>query len=1189
MIKVLLLGKFNLHHIRTFRLFVSSTFADFKVERQILQERVFPKIDEHCKNKGFQFHPIDLRWGINAEAQANQKTLELCLNEVRSCRQYPCPNFIILNGNRYGWVPLPDMIDKVEFDKIISFIAKSHDKKQIEALQYLEYWYVEDKNYLSNKLGTHSYILRNRDNTAYNDILTGQLFSKDFLSLNDENHENNIHWALHESILRNALQYAIEHLFTLGEVTESQRSKYFMSATESEVLEGVFQYAELTTNQQYSIDSTEDGNSSNVDSRNVYAFNRNIDNIEEKSYKEPQSEFNSSSFVDENIDDSSSFNQRLKQAIPAVNWLSITIDFAEIKNGDFSNKNYLFEFEHFMLKKLTDAVNQHIIDVKNIEPLSQERYRQAEFKSTFTDSFVGRIAELAEIFTYIDGSSEQPFVINGTAGQGKTALIAKAASEAEKCSSYITCNKFIGASSTSSHTRMMLESLIQELALNNCLQVPEEYEAENDNFYSQIQTLLKKISIPTVIFIDGLDKLHNENFLQWLPIQLPTTLKVVISLLSTNRITHYSALLLSKIDDSNHINLTAFDVEEALSCLKIWLKSIQRTLSKEQFEYVIKVFAKSDGSPLYLRFVFEEVKHWQSNHWQLNLPNNLFSAIDSFRENLTSKHYHNQNVVKYIFGLIISSKSGLTEKEIIDLLSDNSFLLDEIEGFNSLEVIIDGVSAKRFPIAVWLRILEQIRPFLYEYESNGHLLLTLSNEAIKETLKQKVYDDNKLALHSALIKYFTGNQTERSYVELPWNLFKIDNNERLADFLSDIDNYLAFIKNNQQEDIIVYLNYLAKGDVFFIKIVEKYKQLNEAVPDVYNLITALLQNSNKSSILQSFLCFGEQLFNDNPEMLSGIYQKYAIGLTGYQRMPYMEKSLEQAFKVKENNPSELAKLYNSLGISARECVLFKLAESSFQKSLREYNRDDAAGINKINSLDVLINLANLYLDWDDDYYHDLALQYSMYSLEQVELLNISPHFLVTIYNNLALTFKRLLLLKESENCYIKSINCHKEHNLHHNFSFPVTFFNLAILNIETTQLNLASICIVETLKSLNSSYQILTSPVKQGRIIDLSNKVRDLIDNVGDERFEVDDILIIYTQLLNLVSKFPHNEEDVANIAYNIGVHYVQIKELRMSLKYFDLAYDASRRYLGEHHPSTIEISEARSMIRKSSATEYST
>ncbi|MCL1046850.1 DUF4062 domain-containing protein [Shewanella electrodiphila] len=1174
-----------MHHLRTFRLFVSSTFADFKVERQILQERVFPRIDEHCKKKGFQFHPIDLRWGINAEAQANQKTLELCLNEVRSCKQYPYPNFIILNGNRYGWIPLPDAIDKIEFDKIISFIAQTHDKKQIEALKYLEYWYVEDKNHLSNKLDNHAYILRRRDNTAYNDILTGQLFSKDFISLNDEKQESNIHWTLHESILRNALQYAIGHLFTRGEVTENQRNKYFVSATESEVLEGVFQYVKLAKNQQDLIDSTKDNNSSNLDCGYVYAFNRNINKIEGISHSESQSEVTSSSFVDENIDDSTSFNQRLKQAIPPVNWLSSTIDFAEINSADLSNKHYLLEFEHFMVKKLTEAVNQHINDVKNIDSLSQERDRQARFKSTFTDSFVGRTAELAKIATYIEGSSEQPLIINGTAGQGKTALIAKAASEAEKCSSYITCYKFIGVSSTSSHTRRMLESLIQDLALNNCLQVPEQYETENDNFYSQIQTLLKQISIPTIIFIDGLDKLHNENFLQWLPIQLPKTLKVVISLMTTNRITHYSALLSSKIDDNNHINLTAFYVEEALSCLKLWLKTIQRTLSKEQSEYVIKVFAKSDGSPLYLRFIFEEVRHWQSNHWQLNLPNNLFTAIDWFRENLTSKHYHNHNVVKYIIGLIISSKSGLTEKEIIDLLSDNSFLLDEIEGFNSLEVIIEGVSARRFPTSVWLRIFEQIRPFLHEYESNGHLLLTLSNEAITETLKQKVYDGDKLAIHSALIKYFTSNQTERSYVELPWNLFKINNNEGLADFLSSIDNYLAFVKSNQQEDIIVYLNYLAKDDVFFIKIVEKYKQLNEVIPDVYNLITTLLLNSNKSNILQSFLSYGEQLFNDNPEMLSGIYQKYAIGLTGYQRMPYMEKSLEQALKVKEINPSKLAKIYNSIGISARGSVFFKLAESSFQKSLREYNKDNTAGINKFYSLDVLINLANLYIDWDDDYYHDLAKQYSIYSLEQVELLSISPHFLVTIYNNLAVTFKRLCLLKESENCYIKSINCHKEHSLNNKFSFPSTFFNLSMLYIKTTQLNLASICIVETLKSLNSSYQILTSPVKQGRIIDLSNQVRDLIDNVGDERFEANDILTIYTELLNLVSKFPHNEEDVANISYNIGVHYTQIKELGMSLKYFNLAYDASRTYFGEYHPSTIENLKAIYMIRDSLAT----
>ncbi|WP_165725303.1 DUF4062 domain-containing protein [Pseudoalteromonas sp. SA25] len=136
-----------MHCLRTFRLFVSSTFSDFKSERQTLQEKVFPKIGVYCQKRNFQFHPIDLRWGINAEAQANQKTLSLCLNEVKNCKQFPYPNFIILNGNRYGSVPLPEAIDKDEFDKILHVIT--HDETQIDALKYLNYWYIEDSNCLS--------------------------------------------------------------------------------------------------------------------------------------------------------------------------------------------------------------------------------------------------------------------------------------------------------------------------------------------------------------------------------------------------------------------------------------------------------------------------------------------------------------------------------------------------------------------------------------------------------------------------------------------------------------------------------------------------------------------------------------------------------------------------------------------------------------------------------------------------------------------------------------------------------------------------------------------------------------------------------------------------------------------------------------------------------------------------------
>jgi len=1158
-----------LHYLRTFRLFVSSTFSDFKSERQTLQEKVFPKIDEYCQKRNFQFHPIDLRWGINAEAQANQKTLSLCLNEVKNCKQFPYPNFIILNGNRYGWVPLPEAIDKEEFDKIRHVIT--HDETQVDALKYLNYWYIEDSNRLSTISDTHTYILKGRERATNNNSID-PLFKKDFVSLDDKNSEGNVEWAKHESIIRHILQYAIDHLFARGEVTNSQRAKYFTSATEFEILAGVQPYADLM---QYPKRSPQEHSSTHVDNEHVYVFNRHIEfNTSQSSNSAPSSEL----FFDENSHHWAAFKQRLEYAFPSYNCLKTTVDYADVSQVTSARKSYLVEFEEFMITRLIEAVEQHINDVKELEPLNQEIKQQLKYKQLFTTSFVGRTTELTHIFTYIGGSSKQPLLIRGSAGQGKTALIAKAA---DTHSSHVTCCKFIGASSQSSHMRGMLESLILELALKNCLKKPKQFETDIDDFYSQVYTLLKSITIPTTLFIDGLDKLENENFLQWLPVQLPPTLKVVLSLLDSVDATHYTTLLVDKIESANHIHLNALTIKESRHYLAHRLKLINRTLNDEQFEYVENVFATSDRSPLYLRFIFEEVKHWQSNHEHFSLALDLPSAINRFFENLTTTHYHNRILVKYILGLIISSRSGLTEKEIIDLLNNNAPLLDEIEDFNSLNIVIDGVIERRLPSSVWLRIFEQIKPFLHEKEVNGYSLLTFSNEAITTTLKQTLYDDNKRALHSDLIRYFTQHSTQRTYIELPWSLFKIDDNQSLASFLSKIDNYHAFLENNKRSCVRMYLNYLAKYDTFFVKILEEYKQLNPPSPATYNLIVALLINCRKESIVKDFLAHGMQVFHDNPEMLCGIYQKQGTINSGYARFAYIEKSVEQALKQKEMPLVEFAKLYNSLGISAKKTGQFKIAESSFQNALRVYNKNGNTALHTFYYLDVLINLANLYLDWDNHYYFDLAAQYAIYSLENIERLNVNPHFLVTTYNNLGLTFKRLLLLKESESCYKKSLRSMMEHYLHDDVRFAQTLYNFAKLYVEMEQWNKVSEYLTVTLKSLSSSYQTSISPIKQGHIISLSNQVRDFMDDLGDSQLEASDALSIYEALLDLIRKLPNNEEDIINIAYNIGVSYTKVGNYRTSLSYFILCYEQSQHFFGEKHPSTIEVLNAILSIKK--------
>lgn len=108
----------------TFRLFISSTFTfnDFREERMVLQTKVFPIIKEYCMEKGYRFQPIDLRWGISNEAQLDQKTIELCLEEVKTCKTYPHPNFLIMLGDRYGWIPLPYIIEQNEFDEILKIV-----------------------------------------------------------------------------------------------------------------------------------------------------------------------------------------------------------------------------------------------------------------------------------------------------------------------------------------------------------------------------------------------------------------------------------------------------------------------------------------------------------------------------------------------------------------------------------------------------------------------------------------------------------------------------------------------------------------------------------------------------------------------------------------------------------------------------------------------------------------------------------------------------------------------------------------------------------------------------------------------------------------------------------------------------------------------------------------------------------
>ena len=126
--------------------FVSSTFTDFKHERDALHQNVFRKMELHCRTRGFQFQAIDLRGRADGGRAGPPHHANLLRRTASLPAISPQPNFLILLRNRYGWRPLPEAISAEEFGRLLTTANDNHtDYRSRSATAFLRQWYVQDE------------------------------------------------------------------------------------------------------------------------------------------------------------------------------------------------------------------------------------------------------------------------------------------------------------------------------------------------------------------------------------------------------------------------------------------------------------------------------------------------------------------------------------------------------------------------------------------------------------------------------------------------------------------------------------------------------------------------------------------------------------------------------------------------------------------------------------------------------------------------------------------------------------------------------------------------------------------------------------------------------------------------------------------------------------------------------------
>lgn len=706
-----------------FRVFVSSTFSDMVAERQALQQGVFPRLREYCRQHGARFQAIDLRWGVSQEAAIDQQTMNICTQELRRCQELsPRPNFIVLLGDRYGWRPLPPQIDAAEFESLLAVLNEAEQDR-------LKRWYRRDDNALPAE-----YTLQPR--------------SGEFADPS--------RWAEEETALRDMLARAVEQVL---DPDSPECDKYFDSATHQEIRCGALNTDEPETH--------------------VFCYLRSIHGLPEDT---------SASFYRDMTDGTVneyagsrliSLKEELRGLLPAehVHEYTAVWDVNEVR---WDRQQLCQKVE----ADLRAVIEQEVANFEQAPALARENQAHQEFARKRSEHIRGREDVLSLIARYLSSNSLKPLVLHGVSGSGKSAIMAQACLGARRHDPQMqTIARFIGVTPGSCDLR----SLLTDLCLQAGIEEPpcdmtelinafkwrfseEGNEPKGLNPQDGTDAAAGRGATddvqhqPVVLFLDALDQLNateGAHTLHWLPRKLRPGVKLVLSVLEKRAEPGSDALW--DQDDPWNIARSAWTdslVEvgqwadaAAEQVLDIWLNDARRALQPDQRRRVLTGFGACPY-PLYLKLAFEEARRWPS--WQaLSQTDGLSGSIEGVLADLLGRleqaDHHGRQLTERALAYIATGKNGLTEDELLDLLSADPDVIQDFRCRNP-----DSPPVNRLPIVVWSRLHADIEPYMARRRADGTVLMGFYHRQVAQAVCRRYLQNaqDRLRSHDHLARYF---------------------------------------------------------------------------------------------------------------------------------------------------------------------------------------------------------------------------------------------------------------------------------------------------------------------------------------------------------------------------------------------------------------------------------------------------
>ncbi|CAH8574940.1 unnamed protein product [Schistosoma margrebowiei] len=831
---------------KSVRIFISSTFSDLNLERNVLMKYIYPKLKVYCREKyGFDFYAIDMRWGVPNVTQLDHLGPKTCYDEVEHCKFLSIgPTFITVLGQRYGEYEIPFTINSYEMELLKDWSKKIQGVSP-KCFEAFEEWYLCDKNDI---------------NQAYHLKPIVEAFQ---LGDNRFVEDAKQRWYDDRKAMHLGINKIIPVLTEQGLISSQEAIKYSLSVTEHEIILGIL-------------------NADESDKRKCAAFTRTIKEIDEVLQSKQANKFldmNHNGTLDETRFEQINClrNITLAAVLKENNIRNYEIPWSAIENDGLERTLYLRKFGMDFESKTISLIDKAVSEMSNFEndDLYVEVLQHLNHCNEFVQEFHGRSDVLEVVKRYIQGDSSDPFVIYGQSGSGKTSVMAKLAVTArdwineisnsirhtnsfnqfrirskhgknnktnleEKESnsnlapnnsilsnpidSVIVIIRFLGTSPGTSTLRQTLKYTCRQLVANiNSIGSmsnsetftfidPEVIRAQDDfqsilNTFYDLLIQLSNMQRHVLIFFDAIDQLEPSDgayFLGWIRVPLPRYVKLIISTLPdiggildnfrSNFLSHNPSSSLpihqqnsndleNNVPDSlpypNFIEVEVLDDSMCEQLLKTRLASNGRCLQPFQWKLVKRALSHCHLT-LFIVLVERVVSQWKSWHqpdyilkntddqinantpcteeevelavkqWpNLELALTVRGAIVQFFESL--EHTHGKLLTSHAISYITASRRGLSEAEIVDLLSlDDEVLRDVFEHHLPPQV--------RAPPFVWTRLRNALGSNLAEREADGIVVLFWYHRQFIEAAQDCYLSDinHRRKIHSNIADYFLG-------------------------------------------------------------------------------------------------------------------------------------------------------------------------------------------------------------------------------------------------------------------------------------------------------------------------------------------------------------------------------------------------------------------------------------------------